>query len=636
MSGLVGYGRNTLLWGQAEARYAIERDRGRILEIAPAALEQDPERVIPLLLARVHEMNERSAGIPSTADPLDTLAATGDAESASALSEDPLDLLSRWVTEVSPDRMDAFDRRPTLVCVADRWRRRNEGSANAALRVMCIALDPRYEYSRTDPGAGRTMQLHYGNLDLDHINSLASLWPTALTVLRETKSAPWNDLLQLASAWLHRDPLRTVSDDVRDRMQSVAQGMLRDLAEASRKHPGVQHQVLSIAQGADLTVDARLDLDFRTLYPTERPNPAREVEMLTGAGLPDSFVDRWARRSPDEMAASLARIESEANLANLYDPRWSPGLCEKLAARVPDTVACADACLRHDLPADLVGPFVINAARSSRQGWQEAVQRCLDHDNYRGLGAHVVLTHARPPRELLIQALAAAGDVPQVVNLCCLRQEVPAETLRQTFEWNDSRVAIAAAIGHWCAVHRQAGGASLLDDAWRQAILRLPDDRRRMSQHERYWIGKILAHDSRLAEDWLVSRFGRSNHGPVPWELQEIAVDLMPRIDTGQRERILASLRSDCRSDRLVRSLVDDDIDLYRRLLEANELAALHLAPLAATPSAAWRSKAKLALDHGYSVDDVVAASIGRTRFWDGVFPEQDVDGRTTSLRSTA
>ena len=615
--------RSSRLWsqyaslGQAEARYAVERDRGRILEIAPAALEQDPERVIPLLLARVHEMNEGSAGIPAT-DPLDVLAATGDAESASVLSEDPLDLLSRWVTKVSPERMDAFDRRPTLVRVADCWRRRNGGSATTALRVMCIALDPRYEYSRADPGAGRTIQLHFGNLDLDHINSLAALWPTALNALREAERAPWNDLLQLASAWLHRDPLRTVSEDVRERMQSVAQDMLRDLAEASREHPGVQHQVLSIARGADLTVDATLDLDFRTLYPTERPDPEREIEMLTGAGLPDSFVDRWTRRSPDEMAASLARIESEASLANLNDPRWSPGLCARLADRVPDPVACADACLRHDLPADLVGPFVISAARRSRQGWQETVQRCLDQDNYQGLGAHVVLTHARPPRELLNRALAAVVDLPQVVNVCCLRREVPAETLRQMFEWNDSRVAIAAAIGHWCAVHRQAGGASLLDDAWQQAILRQPDDRSRMSQHERYWLGKILAQDSRLAEDWLVSRFGRSNHGPVPWELQEIAVELVPRIDAGQRERVLASLRSDCRPDKLVRSLVDDDIDLYRTLLDANELAALHLAPLAAKPSAAWRSRAKLALDHGYSVDDVVAASIQRSRFWTG------------------
>ena len=604
--------------GHAEARYVVERDPGRILEIASAALEHDPEHVIPLLLARVRETDEPAAGISTTADPLHILAATGDAESASLLSEDPLDLLSRWVTNASPERMDVFDRRPTLVRLADRWGRQNRGSASIALRAMCIALNPRYEYSRADPGAGRTIQLHFGNFGLDHIESIAGLWPTALTALREVERAPWSDLLQLASAWLHRDPLRTVSDNVRERMQSVAQGMLLDLAEASQGHPGVQHQVLSIAQGADLTVEAKLDLDFRTLYPTERPDPEREIAMLAGTGLPDSFVARWTRRPPDEMAASLARIESEAALVGLNDPRWSPGLCARLAERVPDLVAYADACLRHKLPADLVGPFVIGAARTSRPGWQELVRRCLDQGNYRGFGAHVVLTHARPPQELLARALAAVGDLPQVVNVCCLRREVPAETLRQMFRSDDSRVAIAAAIGHWCAVQRKADAASLLDDAWRQAILRVSDDRSRMSQHEQYWIGKILAQDSCLAEDWLVSRFGHSSHGPAPWELQEVAVNLVPRLDGAQRERVLAHLRPDCRSDKLVGCLVDDDIHLYRRLLDAKELAALHLAPLTATPSAAWRSRARLALDHGYSVDDVVSASIRRTRFTAG------------------
>ena len=70
-------------------------------------------------------------------------------------------------------------------------------------------------------------------------------------------------------------------------------------------------------------------------------------------------------------------------------------------------------------------------------------------------------------------------------------------------------------------------------------------------------------------------------------------------------------------------------------MLDAKELAALHLAPSTATPSAAWRSRARLALDHGYSVDDVVSASIRRTRFTAGS-PSKDVGGGTTSLRSAA
>ena len=47
---------------------------------------------------------------------------------------------------------------------------------------------------------------------------------------------------------------------------------------------------------------------------------------------------------------------------------------------------------------------------------------------------------------------------------------------------------------------------------------------------------------------------------------------------------------------------------------ESSEL----LTPLAGTPSPSWRSKAKLALDHGYSFDDVAGASIHSTRFTTG------------------
>ena len=608
--------------GQSETRYAVERDPDRILEIAPSALEQDPEHVIPLLLKQVCETDERRSGILPSADPLNVLAEFEDAEATSDaaarfLSVDPLDVLTRWVTKSSPERMDVFHRRPTLVRVADRWRRQG-GDANTALRVMCIALDPRYDYWTADPGAGRTIRLHFGNLGLNHIESIAKLWPTVLKAIRETERVPWNDLVQLASAWLHRDPLRLVPEDVRKRMQSVAHGMLRDLAQASRGHPGVQHRVLSIGQNADLTVDVTLDLDFKSLYPAERPDPKREIEMMTGTGLPDDLVERWARRSPEDMAGALARIESEAALVSINDPRWSPGLCARLVARVPDSVAVADACLRHALPADLIGPFVIRAARTNQPQWQELVGRCLKHRNYRGLGTHVVLTHSRPPRELLTRALAVAGDLPQVVNACCLRGEVPAVTLCQMFRADDSRVAVAAAIGHWCAVRQRADREDLLDDAWRQAVLRASGNPTGMSQHDEYWIGKILSQNSRLAEDWLLSQFGRSGHGPVPWALQEIAVGLVPRLDAGQRARVLMGLHPDSGADRLVNCLVDDDINLYRKLLDTEALDAFHLAPLAGTPSPSWRSKAKLALDHGYLFGDVAGASFPRTCFTAG------------------
>ena len=576
--------RTSRLWlqyaslGQFEARYAIEHHRDRILEIAPSVLEQDPEHVIPLLLSRVRKTDKCPSGVPVSADSLDIVEDTE--ASNDALVEfrriDPLDALTRWVKTAAPERTDALHRRSTLIHVADHWYR-NGGNACIALRAMCIALDPRCEHSTADPGAGRTITLHFGNLSLKHIESIAGLWPTIRDAVHEAENVPWKDLLQVASVWLRRDPLHVVPEDVLNRMQSVAHDMLRDLARASRGHPGVLHQVLSIGQNAELIAGMTLDLDFKTLYPTEQPDPAKELEMMTGAGLPEDFLDRWARRSTEEIAASLARIESEAALVGINDPRWSPGLCARLVKRVPDSVAIADACLRHKLPADLVGPFVISAATTKQPGWQGLVQCCLDLRSYGGLAAQVVLTQDRPPQELLTRALVAAGDFPRVINACCLRGEVPVTTLHQMFRADDPQVAVAAAIGRWCSVRQRADRDNLLDDAWRQAILRASDDGSGLSHHDQYWIREILAQDPRLAEGWLLLRFSRCSQGAVSWELEEIATGLVPRLDVRQRARVLAGLRADCGSDKLVKCLVGDDNDLYQRLLDTKELTPLHV-----------------------------------------------------------
>ena len=65
-----------------------------------------------------------------------------------------------------------------------------------------------------------------------------------------------------------------------------------------------------------------------------------------------------------------------------------------------------------------------------------------------------------------------------------------------------------------------------------------------------------------------------------------------------------------------------DDIDLYRELLEKRDLKECHLAPLAGKPSEGWRKKALVVLDKGYSIDDIVRATFGRSYFWAGTVSE--------------
>ena len=88
--------------GPREARYVIERRLARLPDVAGEVLEHAPETVIPLLLGMV-----RAADAPRP---------------ESLLSEDPLDVLTRWATQLPADRDEWFHRRSTLLRAADRWR----------------------------------------------------------------------------------------------------------------------------------------------------------------------------------------------------------------------------------------------------------------------------------------------------------------------------------------------------------------------------------------------------------------------------------------------------------------------------------------------------------------------------------
>ena len=583
--------------GPSEARYVVDRHPGRLLAVGREALEQAPEEVIPLLL------NQVCAG--------------KDPAGADALSEKPLDVLTKWATGPSPSGQDLLYRRSSLLRAADRWRRQG-GDPNTAIRAICIALAPSSDYATVDPGAGLTMTVHHDLLALPHIESLGELWPIAREAVREADRAPWRDLKELAFSWLIPwVPLDGhVSDEIRAAMRSFANRMLRDLADVSRRHPGVQHELGATGERAGLNLSVTLDPEFEALY---QELDSDEADRMMKDGPPHSVVEAWERQSVQEMTRMLAQIESEADLAGIQYPRWSPYLCRALAKRVSEPVAVAEAFLEHKLPADLVGPFVRQAATTNDPRWPALAGRCLDTADYRVLGIHAVVTHDKPPSELLATALEAAGDFPQQVDTFCLRGEVPPGTLRKMFCSTDARVAVAAAIGYWCGHCRKTDDDCRLPDGWREAILRAPADNARLSQHEEHWLVEILSKNRRLAEEWLLSKFGRQDRLGESWRVEQIAVKILPALDLAQRARVLAALRPGHHADELVKHLVADDLELYRELLHIEHLAPFHLAPLAGKPEGvAWRGKALLALRRGFTIEDIVRGTLGRWHSWSG------------------
>jgi hypothetical protein len=67
-----------------------------------------------------------------------------------------------------------------------------------------------------------------------------------------------------------------------------------------------------------------------------------------------------------------------------------------------------------------------------------------------------------------------------------------------------------------------------------------------------------------------------------------------------------------------VAHLVGDDTHVFRALLDRQDLADLHLAPLAGAPAQTWPEKASLAVAAGYSPDEVGAAAFEASMTWMG------------------
>ena len=575
--------------GPSEARHVIRNQPERVRAIAEPALHNAPESVIPLLLDGLRDTG--SAGISG--------------------SENTLTILNRWATEVFPRDRDSIRRRSILLDTAmNWWQRRRDGCT--ALRVVHIALNPGFDFIAPDPGnrrRGRFVRGHLGDLDL---KALTTFWPRVKDIVRDSADVPWDSLFELVRSWRYLYPSSLADIEIAASTRAItrqfAERMLRDLAALSRDEPGVQTQLRELGMQLRVSIESTSDRDFEDLYP---PGFA-SVE----ANEPDDrMVDRWRCRSIDDIAASLARVQTGARRTGLRYPPWAAlYLSARLAETLPDPVAAAEAFTKLELPGELVDPFLRKMASDGREEWASIVRRCLQDDRYRKIGFTAAICHPAPPAEVLSAALANAGDTAETIEACFYQGLIPSTTRQAMLQCHDSCVAVPAAIGHWQEVRRE-GRDGTLDEAWRQAILRAPVGR---SAHDGYWIGEILSADSRLAEEWLLLHFGQ--HGDLHfWTVEDAVTKIVPTLDAERRVKVLTGLRPDSWNEDLVKLLVGDDDGIYGKLLGLKGLEPFHLAPLTGKPDGeAWRAKALLALDEGKSSDEIPEAMLGTSHGWSG------------------
>ena len=449
-----------------------------------------------------------------------------------------------------------------------------------------------------------------------------------MTVVNEATEIPWPDLLDLVAKWFRVN--LSAEDESRDAAHQFRLCMLNDLASASRQYPGVQHCIAEFAGSAGAVVETKLDDDFECLYP---PNPYgaenlhREHERLEEKAR--QLARRWSNRTADDLAGFLGRLETEARrvgIAGTTYQRLTPEFCRVLVEAHMDPGSVAKIFMRERLPADLVDQLLRAAADGDPPVWS-IVSDCLNDELYLAIGTQLAICHKFAPQELVSSALKRIDEIPRLLEHCCASGNVTRTALSEVYRHLGTPASVWAAIGHWQA-HQDSRTKIPLDEAWRGAILRSFEVG--LSDMEGYWIGEILKANEELALAWLIGLL-KFDQGSLGYTTKETAKKVISTFTPTQRIRALAVIHPRRRgigiSD-LVHTLVGSEPEVYRFLLQSEELRDFHLSPLLGEPSGDWRVLAIHALDRGYSCEDVVHASLDGGLSWQGKESDMWADRR--------
>ncbi len=583
--------------GPIEAQQVLERHPELILEYAQAALLYMPQDAVPKLLSRV---GSRSDPWGIQFDP--------------AMRE-----ILQWGIQLSPDIeiAEVGERRQSLVQTTKSWWQQTRLD-ETAVRVMCLALTPYVDFASPDPGSGTSLNVTYGVYPLPMLDRLARLWPDLLEVVEKASEVPWNDLFALIANWRHGDPAIDLSEETQNFMQSLADRMLLDLAEATREHAGVQHRLRMEMRRSGLSAPLNLDLEFELAYPERQSFSVDEHSRLAV-----KLTTAMKGKSIEVLAGSLSRIENEARCAGFRGPNsLVESACSRLAANVFDPLPIVDTLMEHRISADAVAPFLERAANLNSPGWASYLCRCLDDDLYKEFAAGLVVRNTAPLDGLLDAAISKVPEMSGVVREWCARGRVAHQTLEALLCHTDDMVSFSAALGHWCADPRGTV-AEQHGNSWRAAILQPVEH----PDHYRD-LGEILSSDGDLAKDWVVAMLHQDSPSSIRLWRGETLRKAIEAMSFQQKLQVLEAIPTGGPPSyrHVAELLTEGDPDMYRELLSSGEHKAYHLLPLSGDPDWSWLVKAKIAWDAGFSVEQIAEATVAYPRMWRG--SESEMWGR--------
>ena len=581
----------------ADCRWVLMEWRRPIVEIAPALLEMATEETVLRLLREIE----------------------GEVSASPVRRREPFLVLEQWAQDLQ-DWPRAVDRRRVLVFQVARYREAG-GSRAIAAEAAVVAFSPTMEGVGLDPVGDRAFQ-RWALLPVEALDKIAELWAVVRPLFRELDAQSWTLLKDLLWSWLH-PKYAARGDDASGRQREVmvafSRGVLADLSESAQFGVGVGRALRRLAARVDLALPSESDSIYDILFPEAPDNQDAfqldtwEANSRTGI---ENLAASWQSRRPENVAEDLRHFEDEARGVD-QRPRQTPWLASSIARRVGDPRVWAQSFLAAGLPGDLVEPFLAKSVKERAPGWRPLLAKALRQTSTSDAALSLALLE-QLPRIFDLQVMERVRYALPVVERMSLRGELPEWRMAVLLEVDHWPVALAAAVGEWLADPRGEVRSSLVD-AWRRAVLhsrsREYGGEARQTEQLQYWLGEILGCDSDLAFGWLRERL-QDPDLPVVGDKRGPFAKAFGVLDSAKRRALIPLLHPGRQLISLLPLLVGQDAAVYTEVLRRADLAEYHLHPLRGGPNRMWCALAKVALDSGYSGEDVAEASFRPPNLW--------------------
>lgn len=583
--------------GAAEAMFVIRSRPAFVVDLSWILLNACPDEVILLMLD----------------------AAIGDERPLHAHPGHPLRRLQTWIGYPFDRGRSRSERSAALVTVVEQWwRRRGFGDpvvGNIALQAFALAFEPNWQATESDPGRGRTLTLSFGSVTDQECDDLSRLWRERQGILSLGAHAAWKHLITMAREWMHAPPNVRLSNVLYARRHEIAGEIIRNLSAITQDHRGAQHQLEALAVRLDIRLETLPPSDFDILFPARQDPTRYRDEFETWSHKARTLAPAWLSDGPAVSARRAVEMEREAREADITWPRQTHMLFDEIARQSDTPALWAAALLDVRAPADLLRPFVRRLAERSDERADTILRQCLDDPDYGHVGLEAALMLPSTAQPTVDLAIERAENCADLVRTLALREQLSQERLQHVMMTGSPVVALAAALGDW-HVAKQAKRFVHAPEIWRAAILHSAD-LSDVDQGKSFELGEIFKSDPALAAQWLKQLCRRSDEH-LSYDLGKIADLAAAQLTPADRLALVTGLDAPAFLEQLAHGLVANDTDAYRALLGREDLSACHLAPLAEDVSVAWRRKAIVALDAGYTPEQVRRATHPHVRSWSG------------------